>query len=132
MNSRYMLDTDTCSFIIRGGSETLREKVERHANSLCVSAVTEAELRFGAKRRGSARITSAVEFFLNLVEIVPWGGAAARRYAEIRTVLESAGIPIGNMDMLIAASALSEDCHLVTHNTAHFSHVPGLVIEDWS
>ena len=131
MNSRYMLDSDTCSFIIRGGSEILREKVERHANSLCVSAVTEAELRFGAKRRGSARITSAVEFFLDLVEIVPWGGTAARRYAEIRTSLEAAGTPIGSMDMLIAASALAEGCRLVTHNTAHFSRVSGLVIEDW-
>ena len=132
MKLRYMLDTDVSSFIIRGGSETLREKTRLHADSLCVSAVTEAELRFGAKRRGSARITSAVEFFLDLVEIVPWGGLAARRYADIRTALEAAGTPIGDMDMLIAASALAEGCHLITHNTSHFSRIAGLVIEDWS
>ena len=131
MSTRYMLDTDTSSFIIRGGNETLREMVERHADSLCVSVVTEAELRFGARKRGSARISSSVECFLALVDIMPWGSRAAARYAEIRVALEGAGTPIGNMDMLIAASALAENCRIVTHNTAHFSRVPGLEIEDW-
>lgn len=131
MKTRYMLDTDTSSFIIRGGSDSLRERVELHAEALCISSMTEAELRFGAKKRGSARISSSVECFLDLVEIVPWGGAAARRYAEIRVALEAAGTPIGNMDMLIAASALAEGCSLVTHNTAHFSRIPELALEDW-
>ena len=131
MSTWYMLDTDTSSFIIRGGNEALRERVERHADALCVSVVTEAELRFGARKRGSARINSSVEFFLALVDIIPWGSGAAARYAEIRAALEGAGTPIGNMDMLIAASALAENCRIVTHNTAHFSRVPGLEIEDW-
>lgn len=129
---RYMLDTDTCSFVIRGGNEKLRKRVQRNAGRLCVSAISVAELRFGARKKGSARITDAVEFFLELVDVVPWGEEAAGRYAEIRAVLESAGTPIGNMDTLIAASALADGCVIVTHNTDHFGRVLGLSIQDWT
>ena len=128
---RYMLDTDTCSFVIRGGNEKLRKRIQRNAGRLCVSAISVAELRFGARKKGSVRITDAVEFFLELVDVVPWGEEAAGRYAEIRAVLESVGTPIGNMDTLIAASALADGCAIVTHNTDHFGRVPGLSIQDW-
>ena len=129
---RYMLDTDTCSFVIRGGNEKLRKRIQRNAGWLCVSAISVAELRFGARKKGSARITDAVEFFLELVDVVPWGEEAAGRYAEIRAVFESVGTPIGNMDTLIAASALADGCVIVTHNTDHFGRVPGLSIQDWT
>ncbi len=127
-----MLDTDTCSFLIRGSGDRLQSQVRRHAGKLCVSAVTAAELRYGALKKGSSRIKESVSFLLDLLPAVPWGDGAAERYAEIRVALESAGTPIGHMDMLIAASALAEGCVMVSHNTAHFSRVPGLVIEDWS
>ena len=128
---RFMLDTDTCSFLIRGANPPLRRAVQRHAENLCVSVVTVAELRFGAKKKGSPRITEAVSRFLDLVDIVPWTEEAATRYADLRTHLETIGQPIGNMDMLIAASALAEKCCLVTHNLAHFGRVPDLSVEDW-
>lgn len=130
-SARYMLDTDTCSYLIRGADAKLRAAVQRHAESLCVSAITVAELRFGARKKGSPRITAAVARFLELLDIVPWTEEAANRYATLRTHLETAGQPIGNMDMLIAASALAEGCRLVTHNLAHFSRVPDLPVEDW-
>ena len=129
---RFMLDTDTCSFLIRGANPKLRHAVQHHAESLCVSVVTVAELRFGARKKGSQRITEAVSHFLELVDIVPWTEEAATRYAELRNHLETIGRPIGNMDMLIAASALAEGCHLVTHNLAHFGRVPALPVEDWT
>ena len=132
MTPRYMLDTDMCSYIIRGPSDAMRERIRAHADNLVVSAITEAELRYGARKRGSSRISMAIDFFLELVEVIPWRGSAARRFAEIRCALEAAGIPIGNMDMLIGASALAENCRVVTHNTAHFSRIPGLEIEDWT
>ena len=132
MSRRFMLDTDTCSFLIRGGDARLQSQVRKHAGSLCVSAMTAAELRYGALKKGSSRIEESVSFLLDLLPSVPWGEVSAERYAEIRVTLESAGTPIGHMDMLIAASALAEGCVLVSHNTAHFSRVPGLVIEDWS
>lgn len=130
--SRYMLDTDTCSFAIRGGDKKLRTALQRQADALCVSAITAAELRFGALKKGSPRISEAVSFFLGLVDVVPWTEDAADHYASIRVHLETAGQPIGNMDMLIAASALAERCILVTHNLAHFGRVPGLPVEDWT
>jgi tRNA(fMet)-specific endonuclease VapC len=129
---RFMLDTDTCSFVVRGGNEKLRNRVRRNAGRLCVSAISVAELRYGARKKGSARISDAVGFFLELVDVVPWGEEAAARYAEIRVALESSGTPIGNMDTLIAASALADGCALVTHNTGHFGRVPGLSVQDWT
>lgn len=132
MTVRFMLDTDTCSFIIRGADSALRRAVQRNADSLCVSAVTVAELRFGAAKKGSERIAEAVSRFLELVDVVPWTEEAADRYADLRNRLEAAGRPIGNMDMLIAASALAEGCRLVTHNRTHFGRIPGLPVEDWT
>ena len=129
---RFMLDTDTCSFAIRGGDAKLRAALRRRAENLCVSVITVAELRFGAMKKGSPRISEAVSRFLELVEAVPWTEEAAERYAALRALLESQGKPIGNMDMLIAASALAEGCRLVTHNLAHFGRVPGLAAEDWT
>ena len=129
---RYMLDTDTCSFIIRGGNEGLRARVQRHAGRLCVSAISAAELRFGARKKGAARLEAAVGFFLELVDVVPWNDEAAMRYADLRVALEADGKPIGNMDMLIAASALAEGCTLVTHNVEHFGRVAGLAVQDWT
>ena len=131
MNRRFMLDTDTCSYLIRGGGERLQSQVKSHAGSLCVSSVTAAELRYGALKKGSTRIAESVAFLLDLLPAVPWGGDAAERYAEIRVALEAASMTIGHMDMLISASALAENCVVVSHNTAHFSRVPGLVVEDW-
>lgn len=129
---RFMLDTDTCSFVIRGGNEKLRKRVQRNAGRMCVSAISVAELRFGARKKGSARIADAVGFFLELVDIVPWGEEAAARYAEIRVELELSGTSIGNMDTLIAASALADGCTIVTHNVDHFGRVPGLSVQDWT
>ena len=130
--ARFMLDTDTCSFVIRGGNERLRARVQRNAGRLCVSAITAAELRYGARKKGSSRIEDAVGFFLELVDIVPWGDEAAAHYAEVRVALESAGTPIGNMDTMIAASALAEGCAIVTHNLDHFRRVAGLATQDWT
>ena len=132
MSRRFMLDTDTCSYLIRGVGERLQAKVRSHAGSLCISAMTAAELRYGAMKKGSTRIIESVSFLLDLLPAVPWGDSAAERYAEIRVALEAAGNPIGHMDMLIAASALAEGCTIVSHNTAHLSRVAGLTVEDWS
>ena len=67
----------------------------------------------------------------NLLTIIPWNDEAARAYAKLRVELEAAGMPIGNMDMLIAASAIAENAILVTNNVEHFSKVVSLKIENW-
>lgn len=127
-----LLDTDICSFAIRGTLPNLNRRIMDFNGELCVSAITAAELRYGASKKNSQKLRQAVERFLSLVQIVPWTAAAASVYAEIRTHLEQNGTPIGNMDLLIASAARAEGAFLVTHNTAHFSRVPGLFIEDWT
>ena len=97
-----------------------------------ISVITEAELRFGVARRGApAHLTLAVEEFLVRVEILPWDSEAAQHYAALRSALEDAGTPMGNLDMMIAAQALAADASLVTHDRV-FRRVKDLKIEDWT
>ena len=131
MKKLYMLDTDTCSYTIRGTSDLLNQRIKEHRNHLCISSITLAELLFGVTKKESSRLMNSVELFQQLVEIKSWSQEAAKHYGTIRNHLEKSGQPIGNMDVLIAASALSENAILVTNNTAHFSRVPNLNIENW-
>jgi tRNA(fMet)-specific endonuclease VapC len=130
---RYLLDTNTASYAIKGNVARVREQLLKIAMAdVGISVITEAELRFGVARLPSAiRLKDLVEEFLLRVEVLPWNSAAANHYAEIRAALERSGKPMGNMDMLIAAHALSVEAVLVTHDRV-FRRVKGLKIEDWS
>lgn len=127
-----MLDTDISSYIITRRPLPLGERFEKHAEEICVSAITAAALRFGAENAGSAKLTQAVEEFLKRLTILDWPDAATRHYARIGAALERAGTPIGNMDLMIAAHALAERAMLVTHNLKRFSAVSGLKVEKWT
>jgi len=130
---RYLLDTNTASYAIKGNVARVREQLLKIAMAdVGISVITEAELRFGVARLPSAiRLKDLVEEFLLRVEVLPWNSAAANHYAEIRAALERSGNPMGNMDMLIAAHALSVEAVLVTHDRV-FRRVKGLKLEDWS
>lgn len=128
----FMLDTDISSYIIRRRPAPLAEKFQKHADSLCVSAMTAAELRFGAEKAGRPQLVELVEGFLERLAILDWTDGVCAHYARIRSALEQAGKPIGNMDLLIAAHAVSQRMTLVTNNLRHFAHVPGLKSEVWS
>jgi tRNA(fMet)-specific endonuclease VapC len=130
---RYLLDTNTASYAIKGNVARVREQLLKIAMAdVGISVITEAELRFGVARLPLAiRLKDLVKEFLLRVEVLPWNSAAANRYAEIRAALERSGKPMGNMDMLIAAHALSVEAVLVTHDRV-FRRVKGLKIEDWS
>lgn len=127
----FMLDTDISSYIIKRRPATLAEKFQKQADSLCVSVMTAAELRFGAEKAGRPQLAELVEAFLNRLAILEWTEDVCVHYARIRTALEQAGKPIGNMDLLIAAHAVSQRMTLVTNNLRHFSQVPGLKVEVW-
>ncbi len=131
MKKLYMLDTDTCSYVIRGTDDILNKRIKEHRANLCISSITLAELLFGVAKKNSQRLADSVELFQQLVEIKSWTPETAEHYAAIRNLLEKNGHPIGNMDMLIAASALAENAVLVTNNIAHFSRVPNLNIDNW-
>ena len=128
----FMLDTDISSYIIRRRPESLAEKYDERAEALYVSVMTAAELRFGAEKAGRPELAKLVEAFLGRLAILDWTDSVCAHYARIRTALEKAGRPIGNMDLLIAAHAVSEDLTVVTNNLKHFSAVPGLKVEEWT
>jgi tRNA(fMet)-specific endonuclease VapC len=127
----YMLDTDISSYIIKRRPESFADKFEKLADSLCVSAMTAAELRFGAEKAARRNLVELVEGFLERLAILDWTASVSFHYASIHTAIERAGKPIGNMDLLIAAHAVSWKLILVTNNIKHFSHVPNLKIEVW-
>jgi len=127
-----MLDTDVSSYIIRRRPESLLSRFEKHSEELCVSVITAAELRFGAEKVKRPKLTELVEGYLERLAILDWTNAVTHYYARLRAALEHAGTPIGNMDLLIAAHAMSESSTLVTNNMKHFSHVPGLKLEEWT
>jgi tRNA(fMet)-specific endonuclease VapC len=130
--SELMLDTDISSYIIRRRPAALADKFHKHADSLCVSAITAAELRFGAEKAGRAQLTNLVEAYLERVAVIDWTAGVAAHYARIRAVLERAGKPISNMNLLIAAHAVSMRATLITNNLRHFTIVPGLKVEAWA
>jgi len=133
MPVRYLLDTNIASYVIKGKPPHVRENLRRVPMwEVGISAVSEAELRFGAARKIEAvRLQIAVEEFLLRVEILPWDSAAARHYATLRSSLEDSGTPMGNLDMMIAAQALAADATLVTHDRV-FHRVKHLRLEDWT
>jgi tRNA(fMet)-specific endonuclease VapC len=128
----FMLDTDISSYIIKRRPATLVEKFEKYAETLNVSVITAAELRFGAEKAGRPKLTELVEAFLERLAILDWTNDVTIHYARIRSELERSGKPIGNMDLLIAAHAVSQGMTLVTNNIKHFSSVAGLKVEVWS
>ena len=132
MASIFMLDTDICSYLMKGASEQLAHSIIEHKDdTLCISAITYAELMFGILNRQSKKLEKKLEQLLALVRVMDWSDSAARQYAEIRHHLLQKGIPIGNMDILIAAAAIAIDARLVTNNRRHFERIPKLKIADW-
>ena len=127
----YMLDTDTCSYVLKTKSRSLGEKFESHSESIAISEVVLAELRYGADKHQNRtqEIHELINTFITHLDVVPW--AASAEYGKLLADLERAGTPIGNLDTLIAAHAICLDCVLVTNNLQHFSRVPDLTLENW-
>ncbi len=129
---RYLLDTNAVSDLVRNPMGRIEQQMALVGNlEVCTSIIVAAELRYGATRRGSARLLEQTELMLRRLATMPWDAPADRAYASLRTALEAAGAPIGQNDMLIAAHALALDCILVTDNEREFRRVPGLRVENW-
>ncbi|HZQ69864.1 MAG TPA: type II toxin-antitoxin system VapC family toxin [Terriglobales bacterium] len=133
MAVRYLLDTNTASYIIKGNLPRVRERLLKVPMAeVGISSVTEAELRFGVARIPNARkLATAVEEFLLRLEILAWDSDCAKEYAQLRASLERSGEPMGNLDMMIAAQALAAGAMLVSDDRV-FRRVKGLKVEDWS
>ncbi|GGJ00712.1 ribonuclease VapC [Alicyclobacillus cellulosilyticus] len=131
---RYMLDTNICIYLIKQKSDTLLQKLRTfRLGEIGVSVVTVAELQYGvAKSLHRERNLAALQAFLLPFEVVDFNMDAAMIYGQIRADLEKEGHPIGPLDTLIAAHALSLDVPVVTNNVREFQRVKGLRVEDWS
>ncbi len=130
-----MLDTNTVSYIMRGKSIRARKRLEnlRENEEVCISAITEAEVRYGlAKRPLKPETRDKIERFLDTIDILPWDSDAARVYGATRTKLEAAGKPLGTLDLLIGAHALSTEAVLVTSDRAFRNMGSPLKTVDWA
>jgi len=131
---KLMLDTNICIYVIKQRpAAVLNRFLEFQVGDIGISSITLSELRYGvAKSTHREKNTKALDEFIIPLEIVPFDEGAARIYGDIRAALEKAGTPIGSMDMLIAAHALSLGTTLVTNNTREFIRIPTLNIIDWT
>jgi tRNA(fMet)-specific endonuclease VapC len=128
---RFLLDTDTISFALRGQGGVAEELRRRSPSEVCTSSVVAGELELGVARRGSRKLRRQLEGLYSGLEVLPYDLEAARRYGRLAAVLLDEGVPIGVEDTMVAAHALSRGLTLVTHNRKHFERVKGLRVEDW-
>jgi tRNA(fMet)-specific endonuclease VapC len=127
-----MLDTNALSELVRNPHGPLARKLTaQDPDAVCTSIVAACELRFGARRKGSAPLTQRVEQLLQAMTVLPLDTPADEHYADIRATLERIGTPIGSHDLFIAAHARSRGMTLLTRNLREFQRVPGLTVEDW-
>jgi len=128
----YMLDTNMVSHFIKGVNNVRNKVVSVPMSELAISAITEGELLFGlAKKPEAKQLSMVVHEFLIRVDVLPWDSDVAACYGKLRADLQKKGRVLGNLDLLIAAHALTLGVVLITNDRA-FSQVEGLKIEDWT
>jgi tRNA(fMet)-specific endonuclease VapC len=129
---RILLDTDMVSYLMRNQYEELWHQLDRFdEGDVGMSAISAAELRFGLERTRSAKNLKILEGFKSFLMVMPFDDQAAKTYGGIRSSLERQGTPIGPLDTLIAAHAITLDVPLATNNVREFRRVPGLRVENW-
>jgi len=132
--TQYLLDTNTCIYIIKKRPVAVIERFKRMPIAqVGISTITLSELFFGAAKSAKPlQNQMALAQFSAPLQIFPYDDEAAFCYGHLRTLLERQGTPIGSLDMLIAAHALSLSCTLVTNNEKEFRRIPDLKIENWT
>ncbi len=132
LDLQYLLDTNVVSHLVRRPDSHLAHRVSAlEPGSFGISVIVAAELRYGAVRRGSPRLTGQLEAILSVIDVLPLEEPVDRHYGAIRTHLERIGQPIGHNDLLIAAHTRALSATLITNNVGEFRHVPSLLVEDW-
>ena len=130
--TRYMLDTNIVSCLVKMDPMATRRAREVPIASLCISAITEGELLFGlAKRPEAIRLHAAVREFLRCVDVLPWDDGVAEHYAQTRAALERQGKTLAPLDLLIASHADSLGAVLVSNDHA-FRLMGCLRVENWA
>ena len=129
---RYLLDTNVVSDLIRNPQGRVTEHIRRVGEAqVCTSIIVAAELRYGATKRGSLRLTNQLEAVLGALDVLPFEAPADAACGLIRTQLEQAGTPIGGNDLLIAAQTIALGYTIVSDNEREFARIEGLPRENW-
>ncbi|MEB3340437.1 type II toxin-antitoxin system VapC family toxin [Okeania sp.] len=132
MSYLYLLDTNIISELIKNPRAIIFSKIkEVGEDKVCTSIIVACELKFGARKKKSQKLIEKLETILSKIKILPLTDPVEEYYAEIRTYLESQGIPIGGNDLLIAAHALTLNLTVITANLSEFSRIPNLKVENW-
>jgi tRNA(fMet)-specific endonuclease VapC len=132
MTPKFMLDTDSVSYALRGQGRVGARLVEQAPSQICISSITAAELHFGAERRDSKKLRRLIETFTSTVAVMPFDDECALAFGKVASRLVDRGRPIGHFDALIAAHALVLEVTLVTNNEKHFGQVDGLKVANWA
>jgi tRNA(fMet)-specific endonuclease VapC len=129
---RYLLDTNIVSDLIRNPQGRIAQHIRKIGEAkVCTSIIVAAELRYGAAKKHSVRLTAQVQAVLGALEILPFESPADSTYGMLRARLEKAGRPIGANDLLIAAQTLALGYTIVTDNEKEFAQIKDLPRENW-
>ena len=130
----YLLDTNICIYAMKDRYPFLTERLLTiHPDQIFVSSVTVGELEYGAaKSRWGEQTRLRMQMFVSAFTVLPFSQSDAVVFGRIRAELAAMGTPIGPYDMMIAAQGVNRDLTVVTHNTAEFSRVSSLLLEDWA
>lgn len=129
---RFLLDTNIVSDLVRNPQGRAARRIgEVGDTQVCTSIVVAAELRYGAVKKGSPRLTAQLEAVLRALDVLPFEAPADATYGVLRTRLEQAGQPIGSNDLLIGAHAMTLGCTLVSDNMREFVRIDGLRCQNW-
>jgi tRNA(fMet)-specific endonuclease VapC len=129
---RYLLDTNIVSDLVRNPKGKVAQHIGKVGEAqVCTSIIVAAELRYGAAKKGSPRLSSQLESVLGALEVLPFETPADTAYGSLRTRLELAGRPIGANDLLIAAQTIALDYIIVSDNEKEFARVEDLRLENW-
>ncbi|MDF3822414.1 type II toxin-antitoxin system VapC family toxin [Leptospira sp. 96542] len=131
--SQYLLDTNTCIYIINKKPEKVYQKFKKVSlDNIFISTITEFELRYGVQKSQKAdQNQKTLNEFLGYLNIIPFDSVAASIAGSVRTRLEKKGEIIGSYDLLIASQAIANDIIIVTNNEKKFKRIKELKIENW-
>jgi tRNA(fMet)-specific endonuclease VapC len=130
--TRYLLDTNIVSDLVRNPQGKIAQRIRKVGEArVSTSIIVAAELRYGAAKKGSTRLSAQLESVLGALEVLPFKTPADAAYGSLRARLERAGRPIGANDLLIAAHALALGHILVSDNEREFARIDDLRLENW-
>ena len=127
---KYLLDTNVLIELTKRNQVVRQRATMAGLDNCFISEISMAELLYGAYKAGMERHYHEISFFKEHLHVLQIG-PCLDNYARIKVELESQGNRLDNFDLLIAATAITSDLTLVTHNTRHFERIPDLKLTDW-